>query len=108
MFNLSNRPVIAVLGGVFLTAPFIVLEWINTHGFWSMGIPPLFFIMWLTGSIFTYTLLSILQDLQMKKKLKTNPIFLIAKVAFLILLAWIFIGLVIDQWPCFMGVPNCD
>lgn len=101
-------PVLAALGGTVLTAPFIILEWINTPGFWSMGIPPLFFIMWLSGGVFTYTLESVLRSLQDKKKTKERLLFLIVKVVFLMLLAWIFVGLVIDQWPCFMGVPNCD
>ena len=26
----------------------------------------------------------------------------------LFLFAWGVVGLIVDQWPCFMGVPNCD
>lgn len=108
MSRFLNSPFIAALGGLFLTAPFIILEWMNTPGFFSVGIPPLFFIMWLSGSVFTFMLGSILQGWQGKKKTDLYLFFLITKVALLILLAWIFVGLVIDQWPCFMGVPNCD
>jgi hypothetical protein len=25
-----------------------------------------------------------------------------------ILIAWMWVGLVVDQMPCFLGVPNCD
>ncbi len=108
MSRLLNKPIVAALGGFFLTAPFIILEWINTPGFWSLGIPPLFFIMWFSGSIFIFILGSILRSLQGEKKTDASLFFLVVKVAVLILLAWIFVGLVIDQWPCFMGVPNCD
>lgn len=97
-----------MLGGILLTAPFIILEWINTPGFLSMGVPPLFFIMWFSGSIFTFVLRSVLFALQDRKKIKVNLFIVIMKIAFLILLTWIFVGLVIDQWPCFIGIPNCD
>ena len=30
------------------------------------------------------------------------------KVVLLGLVAWYWIGLVIDQMPCFLGAPNCD
>lgn len=105
MSRSSNEPIVAALGGFLLTAPFLLLEWINTPNFWSVGISPLFFMMWLVGSIFTFVGVSILKG---EKKAKTSLILLIIKVAILILMAWIFAGLVIDQWPCFMGVPNCD
>jgi hypothetical protein len=26
----------------------------------------------------------------------------------LILLAWLWVGLIHDQMPCFLGVPNCN
>lgn len=106
MSRYVNSPVIAALGGFFFTAPFLILEWINTPGFWSKGIPPLFFIMWLSGSFFTFILGSVLRGVQDKKKI--NLFSLIVKAALLLLLAWIFVGLVIDQWACLMGIPNCD
>jgi len=33
---------------------------------------------------------------------------LLARVAVMIALAWSWIGIVLDQMPCFLGVPNCD
>jgi len=26
----------------------------------------------------------------------------------LILIAWLWAGALVDQMPCFLGVPNCD
>jgi hypothetical protein len=37
-----------------------------------------------------------------------NPINLLLRVAFLALIAWMWGGILIDQMPCFLGVPNCD
>jgi hypothetical protein len=32
----------------------------------------------------------------------------IGMLALLVLIAWFWVGLVDDQMPCFLGVPNCD
>jgi hypothetical protein len=32
----------------------------------------------------------------------------VLKVGALIFIAWMWVSTVIDQVPCFMGVPNCD
>lgn len=37
-----------------------------------------------------------------------HPFNLIIVVAISFLLAAGVVGLIVDQWPCFMGVPNCD
>lgn len=52
--------------------------------------------------------MSIVQMLQTHEKLFSRPISLIIIVLMLLLLAWNWIGFVIDQWPCFIGVPGCD
>ena len=41
-------------------------------------------------------------------RLIANPAFLAGRVVFLGLVAWGLFSLILDQWPCFMGVPNCD
>lgn len=37
-----------------------------------------------------------------------HPIHLLIVVAISLLFAVGFVSLVLDQWPCFVGVPNCD
>ena len=37
-----------------------------------------------------------------------HPTNLLFRVAFLALIAIIWAGILIDQLPCFLGVPNCD
>jgi hypothetical protein len=38
----------------------------------------------------------------------SNPINFLFRVAFLVLIVWVWAGVIIDQMPCFLGVPNCD
>jgi len=51
---------------------------------------------------------SIVQVLQAQGRLFARPISLIVVLLMLLLLAWNWIGFIIDQWPCFIGVPGCD
>jgi len=37
-----------------------------------------------------------------------NPIRLLLKVVFMILIAGLWVGILLDQMPCFLGVLNCD
>jgi magnesium-transporting ATPase (P-type) len=50
----------------------------------------------------------IVSTLQTGGSLFAHPIHLIIVVVILTLLAFSWGSWVIDQWPCFMGVPNCD
>jgi hypothetical protein len=66
------------LDGLPFTIPFSILEIIN------QGLTPdfpllLFGLLWLLSVVFIATLA-----------------------------AWMWLSVVIDQMPCFMGVPNCD
>jgi hypothetical protein len=50
----------------------------------------------------------IVHTLRAGGSLFAHPIHLIIVVVILTLLAFSWGSWVIDQWPCFMGVPNCD
>ena len=50
----------------------------------------------------------IVSTLRAGGSLVAHPIHLIIVVFILSILAIGFAGFVIDQWPCFIGVPNCD
>jgi hypothetical protein len=51
---------------------------------------------------------SLVQVLQAQGRLFARPISLMVVLLMLLLLAWNWIGFIIDQWPCFIGVPGCD
>ncbi|RLT39173.1 MAG: hypothetical protein DWI57_10680 [Chloroflexi bacterium] len=37
-----------------------------------------------------------------------HPIHLALAVAILLLIAWVVGSIIVDQYPCWIGVPNCD
>jgi hypothetical protein len=91
---------------LFLVLPFIILELINRRNF-STDFPlPLFGMMWLLTFSFILLLIPVARSL--RKKHLTNPLGLAAKVVLLAVIASIWVRLVVDQLPCFLGVPNCD
>lgn len=104
-----NYPLIssAVLGFVFLI-PFIVLETVNRWKF-NEGFPfAVFTFTWLLQTAFILILVSLIKNVQPKKSLKGNPFIFVLRLVGLVLIAYIWGGWIIDQWPCLMGVPNCD
>jgi hypothetical protein len=50
----------------------------------------------------------IVKTLQAGGSLFAHPINLIIVAVISVLFAAGVVGLVVDQWPCFIGVPNCD
>lgn len=100
---------VAVIIGFLFTVPFFILEAITTSGFSNLGFPlTLFILMWINGALFVFILMSILISLRSQKRSNIFYIFLILKIGLLIILAWAWADVIIDQWPCFIGVPNCD
>jgi len=102
--NLRSPALISLL----LVLPFIILELVNRRNF-NEGVPfPLFGVLWVLPIIFIVTLAPIVQTVRMGNSVIAKPISLLLRVAFLLFIAWFWGSLVIDQWPCFVGVPNCD
>ena len=50
----------------------------------------------------------IVRTLRAGGSLFAHPIHLLIVVAISLLFAVGFVSLILDQWPCFVGVPNCD
>lgn len=104
LINLRSPALISLL----LVLPFMILELINRQGF-NEGFPiPLFVIMWLLPLIFIVVLMPIVRNVRAGNSLMASPISLLIRVVLLILIAWMWTSLLIDQMPCFLGVPNCD
>jgi hypothetical protein len=81
-----------------LVLPFMVLEAVNRRRFDDDLPAALFVVMWLLLFLFGGTLL-------------TRPrgrVLLAAKLVGLLAIGSIWVSLVFDQLPCFLGVPNCD
>lgn len=91
-----------------LVIPFMVMEIVNRRNF-NEGFPiPLFIFMWLLPTLFLLTGLPIMRNVWAGNRILANPILLLLRVAFMALIVWAWFVLVIDQMPCFLGVPNCD
>src|SRR6185295_18728839 len=89
---------------LLLVLPFMILELINRRNF-NEGFPfPLFGFLWALPIIFIVTLTPIVQTVRTGNSVMAKPISLLFRVAFLLLIAWFWGSLVIDQLPCFLGV----
>lgn len=102
--NLKTPAIVSSL----LVLPFIALELINRRSL-PQGFPiVLFLIMWLLPLSFILILMPILRKQRSEKPSMKNLLSLLPRVGLLIFIAWFWVGLVLDQMPCFLGVPNCD
>ena len=91
-----------------LVLPFMILESVNGRNFPHDFPIVLFGLMWLMTLVFTVITLSFRRSLESGTRTVVESIGLMSKVVTLILIAWMWLSLVVDQMPCFLGVPNCD
>jgi hypothetical protein len=92
----------------FVVLPFVILEAINRPGF-ADGFPMvLFVVMWALPATFVLVLTALLRRLRAGDRAGLHLGTLVASTVLLISIAWFWVRLVIDQLPCFLGVPNCD
>ena len=107
MSNLLATLRAPVIIGLILVLPLLGLELINrpyTNGNFPF---PLFILLWILPVIFMLMLIPVVRMFRAEKNVK-GSFSLLARVAVMIALAWSWIGIVLDQMPCFLGVPNCD
>ena len=100
----------AALISFILVLPFAILESLfNTVNKQNVvGLVVLFGLLWLLSTTFIVILVPIVRTVRAGNNIIANPINLLFRVAFLALIAMMWSGILIDQLPCFMGVPNCD
>jgi hypothetical protein len=100
----------ASLIGFILVLPFAILEslshTINRHN--APGLIVLFGLLWLLPTAFIAILVPLVRSARAGQSLMANPFTLLSRVALLALIVMVWGGILIDQMPCFMGVPNCD
>jgi hypothetical protein len=102
--NLRSPALISLL----LVLPFMILELVNRRTF-NEGFPiPLFVIMWVLPILFIATLMPIVRNVRAGNSIIASPVNLLIRIVILAFIAWMWTGLLIDQMPCFLGVPNCD
>jgi hypothetical protein len=93
----------------FLTMlPFMILEWAtrsNLPRTKASGI--LFVIMWLLPMLSILTMMPIVRSVRSGNSIVANPIKLVLRVVFSCWLVWMWVFLVMDQMPCFLGGSGC-
>ena len=95
-----QRGILAGTLGFVTMLPFLGLELRN--GPPAAGLPlVLFGLLWLLGTVFVALVLPIF-------KRWPRPRTVLVRVALSVAVAYVWISIVVDQMPCFLGVPNCD
>ena len=116
MKTMLTYPRSAVVIGFLLCLPFAVLEYVfnilnNPRALEPQNLTSLtvlFGLMWLLPTVFLVILMPLVRALRAGNTSMANPVFLLLRVVVLVILAWVWGGILIDQLPCFLGVPNCD
>lgn len=95
------------LTSLLLVLPLMVLEWTNRQPY-QEGFPfPLFAFLWLLPVVFLLLLQPVAALIRSGNTLQINS-GILARVTVLALLAWIWVSVILDQKPCFLGLLNCD
>lgn len=103
--KIIGQLVVAVVIGFLLTVPFFITEAITTSGFVTSGFPlALFNTMWVIASLFMFLVIPFVMA---KGRPKGRTLYIVLRIALILILARMWIGLVIDQWPCFLGATGC-
>lgn len=106
--NIFSNLTFASIIGTLLVLPFVILEVVMGQKSYSSFPFALFAILWVLPVMFSLVGLPIVQNMRTGQSPMKHPIALILRIAFLVLIAVFWAGLINDQLPCFLGVPNCD
>jgi hypothetical protein len=91
-----------------LVVPFIVLQWVNRRAFHE-NFPFVLFTFMSLHSLFIVVLLTpALRRLRSEQDLRPLTLGHWAGLVLSAVLILAYADVVIDQLPCFLGVPNCD
>ncbi len=103
----SNLGLASILG-FLLVLPLMVLELTYGQKSYSSFPTGLFVILWILPVLFVLILAPVIQSIRSGNNIAANPVTLVLRIAFLVLITVFWLGFVNDQMPCFLGVPNCD
>lgn len=102
----------AVFFGLLLIAPFAFMEYWNNPVIRSGEIRfpfLLFFALWLPPTIFFLGATPIVRKVSAGQSILERPLVLLLRVLFLLFFALIWVRMILNEMPCFLGgVPGCD
>jgi len=91
-----------------LVAPFIVLQWLNRRTL-NEEFPLVLFIFMSLHSLFIVLLVTpALRRLRLERSVSALKLAHWTGLPVAAFLAYLYVDVVADQLPCFLGVPNCD
>jgi hypothetical protein len=89
-----------------LVLPFVLLELRNQP---VNNFPiPLFAFLWLLPLASFLILMPLVRDATAGAPITGRPVSLLVRVVAVAAIVFVWIAIVRDQMPCFLGVPNCD
>ena len=98
----------AAIISLILVLPFAILELVNRRNLPESFPIPLFGILWLLPMAFIVILAPIVRNVPAGNSIAASPINLLLRIVSLAIIAIMWGVILIDQTPCFLGVPNCD
>jgi hypothetical protein len=109
MKTMALNPKLApAISFVLCVLPFMVLEWATrSNAPRSDASPMLWIVLWLLSTGFVAPLMFIVRTLRAGNRIWANPVSMLLQAILLVLLAWLWGTLVIDQMPCFLGSSGC-
>jgi len=97
----------AIISSV-IVLPLLILELVNRRAV-REGFPfPLFGLLWLLPLFILLILRPCLRSLKAEPSTSASRFGCLAGIALCILVGRLWLGIVLDQLPCFLGVPRCD
>ena len=105
---ISNPRLAPVISFVLCVLPFMILEWATRSDLpRSDASPMLWIVLWLLSTGFIAILMLIVQSTRAGNNILAHPVSMLLRSIFLVLLAWLWGTLVMDQMPCFLGATGC-
>jgi len=107
----QRSSVLAAVAGFVLVLPLMTLEWATRSNRPRTDFAvPLFVFLWLLAALFIRTFIGVVRTAQailQGRVAVLSSISLVPRIAFLGLIAWVWVSWVIDQMPCFLGASGC-
>jgi hypothetical protein len=108
MKSLFSNLTSATIIGFIIVLPFALLELTFNKTANIRDFTALFGFLWLLSTVAVLILIPIAQNIRAGNRVAAKPLNLLLRVAFSALITTFWLGIIIDQLPCFLGVPNCD
>jgi hypothetical protein len=99
---------ITLLVSAVLVLPFVGLQLINRRTYHEEFPVVLFTFMMLNSVVIILAMTPALRCLHWEKSVRSWGLGHWAGLALGVVLLAVYANVVVDQWPCFLGVPNCD